>query len=244
VTDEFSNVYADAERAAAYAALEFPGTYHLAFRDLPKLIRGHVDGVRALDFGCGTGRSTRFLRRLGFETTGVDISEEMLALARARDPDGDYRLVPDGDLGILANGTFDLALAAFTFDNVPTRERKLELFRELRRVLGPGGHLVTVVSAPEIYLHEWASFSTRDHPENRKAGSGDRVRIVMLDVADRRPVEDVLFTTESYREVQTDAGFELVRSHVPLGRDDEPFDWVSETTIGPWVIDVLGKIRA
>ena len=35
MTDDFSNVYADAERAASYADLEFPGTYYLAYRDLP-----------------------------------------------------------------------------------------------------------------------------------------------------------------------------------------------------------------
>ena len=36
-----------------------------AFRDLPRLFREHVSGQRAVDFGCGTGRSTRFLRGSG-----------------------------------------------------------------------------------------------------------------------------------------------------------------------------------
>src|SRR6266700_3987316 len=63
----FGNVYADEERARAYATLQFPGTYYLAFRDLPALIRRYNHGRRALDFGCGTGRSTRFLRNLGLE---------------------------------------------------------------------------------------------------------------------------------------------------------------------------------
>jgi hypothetical protein len=35
---EFTNVYDDAERAEAYAKLEFPGTYYLAYRDLPEII--------------------------------------------------------------------------------------------------------------------------------------------------------------------------------------------------------------
>ncbi|MEE8632751.1 MAG: class I SAM-dependent methyltransferase, partial [Candidatus Bathyarchaeia archaeon] len=61
---EFSNVYEDSERAEAYSKLEFPGTYYLAYRDLPKIISDHVKGREALDFGCGTGRSTRFLKRL------------------------------------------------------------------------------------------------------------------------------------------------------------------------------------
>lgn len=59
----FSNSYKDAKRAEAYAKLEFPSTYYLAYRDLPKIISEHVKGREALDFGCGTGRLTRFLQK-------------------------------------------------------------------------------------------------------------------------------------------------------------------------------------
>ena len=89
----FGNVYEDDERARAYATLQFPGTYYLAFRDLPALIRRYNHGHRALDFGCGTGRSTRFLGNLGLEVIGVDISQAMLDQARALDPSGEYYLV-------------------------------------------------------------------------------------------------------------------------------------------------------
>ena len=99
--EDFANTYEDDGYAEAYARLEFPGTYRLAFRDLPQILAEHVDGIDALDFGCGTGRSTRFLRDLGFEAVGVDIAEEMVAHARRFDPIGDYRVVSDGDLGRL-----------------------------------------------------------------------------------------------------------------------------------------------
>src|SRR5215510_8653064 len=106
----FSNVYEDEERARAYATLEFPGTYYLAFRDLPGLIRRHNHGSRALDFGCGTGRSTRFLRNLGLQTIGADISEAMLDQARGLDPSGEYRLIRDNTAGEFAPGSFDIIL--------------------------------------------------------------------------------------------------------------------------------------
>jgi ubiquinone/menaquinone biosynthesis C-methylase UbiE len=182
MTEAFNNVYDDADRARAYAALEFPGTYYLAFRDLPVLLRKYVCGVRALDFGCGTGRSTRFLRDLAFEVIGVDVSEVMLDQARGRDPHGDYRLVADGTCSGFYSGTLDVILAAFTFDNIPTDQQKTSALRELRRLLASSGRLVIVVSSPAIYWHEWASFSTRDYPVNRSARDGDSVRIVMLDV--------------------------------------------------------------
>ena len=239
-TEIFSNVYDDAERARAYADLGFPGTYYLAFRDLPALLRKHVRGTRALDFGCGTGRSTRFLRDLAFDVIGVDISQIMLDQARGRDPHGDYRLVADGSLADLGTGSVDLILAAFTFDNVPTDPQKTAALRELWRLLAPGGRLVVVVSSADIYCHEWASFSTRDYPANRSARDGDPVRIVMLDVPDRRPVVDVLCGDAHYRELFEAVGLRVVDVLRPLATGAEPVQWVSETAISPWTIYVLG----
>ena len=236
----FANTYSDDTRADSYDALEFPGTYYLAFRDLPDIIGRHVAGGRALDFGCGAGRSTRFVRALGFDVTGIDISSAMVDRARKRDPDGDYRLLPPDDLSALADDRFDLITAIFPFDNIPTSARKLSLFRSLRERLTAGGRMIVLVSAPEIYLNEWTSFSTRDFPENRTARSGDTVRIVMLDVPDRRPVEDILCTEESYREIFREAGLRLIETHRPLGRVEDPHEWVGETAISPWAIHVLG----
>jgi SAM-dependent methyltransferase len=236
---DFSNVYDDQQRAGSYARLEFPGTYYLAYRDLPAIIAEHVRGRRALDFGCGTGRSTRFIRDLGFDAVGVDIAEPMLALARARDPQGDYRLVTERGLGALPRHAFDLVLSVFTFDNIPTLEKKVALFDSLKHLLKSGGRIVSVVSSPEIYVNEWASFSTKDYAENRNARSGDKVRIVMLDVEDRRPVEDILWTDDDYQDVYRRAGLATVASYRPLAKSTEPYAWVNETMIAPWVIYVL-----
>lgn len=110
----FTNAYADAQFADAYSRLQFPGTYDLAYRDLPDILAAHARGSRALDFGCGAGRSTRFLRERGFEVVGVDIAASMLARAKAADPDGDYRLMEDESLAGLAASAFDLVFSAFT----------------------------------------------------------------------------------------------------------------------------------
>jgi len=238
---EFSNSYEDAKRAEAYAKLEFPDTYYLAYRDLPQLIFEYAKGRKAIDFGCGTGRSTRFLKKLGFEATGVDISQGMIKKAREIDPQGDYRLVKDGDLSEFKDDLYDLVLSVFTFDNIPTMEKKVRNFTEIRRLLTNEGIMINLVSSPEIYVHEWASFSTKGFPENRQAKSGDKVRIIITAVEDKRPVEDVVWTDESYREVYEKVELSLMKTRKPLGKEDEPYKWVNETRIAPWVIYVLRK---
>lgn len=239
----FSNCYEDTTRAEAYAKLEFANTYYLAYRDLPAIFREHVTGRNALDFGCGTGRSTRFAKQLGFQVVGVDIAPKMIAKAREIDPKGDYRVIPDDDLSQLKAGTYDLVLSLFTFDNVPGFETKVRLFRDLGALLSASGKIVSVVSSPEIYVNEWASFSTKDYPENRLAKSGDTVKIVTTDFPDGRPTEDILWTGELYREVYDRAGLRVAAMHCPLATGDEPFKWVNETRVAPWVVYVLQRLE-
>jgi SAM-dependent methyltransferase len=233
------NVYDDARRAETYARLEFPGTYYLAYRDLPELVSRHVRGRRALDFGCGTGRSARFLAGLGLEVTGVDIAADMIRLALDADPAGDYRLIDDGDFRQFDGGAFDLVLSVFTFDNIPTAARKIGIFSELARLVAPEGRIISVVSAPEIYLNEWASFSTKDFPENRLAGAGDTVKIIITDTEDSRPVVDIVWPDAAYQDVYRRAGLDAVETLKPLATGKEPYAWVSETRVAPWVIYVL-----
>lgn len=237
---DFVNCYEDVSRAGAYATLEFANSYYLAYRDLPTILSEYVTGKRALDFGCGTGRSTRFMRKLGFNVTGVDVSEDMLRIARATDPSGDYRTVRDDHFDELEGGAFDLVLSAFTFDNIPGA-KKARIFIDLGKLLTTNGAIVSIVSSPEIYTHEWASFTTKDFPQNATAGSGDVVRIVVTDHEDQRPVEDILWTDESYRAVYREASLQAVEIFKPLAKGDEPYAWVSETKIPPWVIYVLRR---
>ncbi|HEX7401905.1 MAG TPA: class I SAM-dependent methyltransferase [candidate division Zixibacteria bacterium] len=239
---EFENVYEDAKRAEAYAKLEFPGTYYLAYRDLPEIISKYVKGKKAIDFGCGTGRSTRFLQTIGFDAVGVDISEDMIKKAREIDPNGDYRLIQDGDFSRFEKGAYDLILSAFTFDNIPLMERKVDLFRKIGELLNQEGKIINLVSSPDIYVNEWASFSTKDFTENKQAKCGDKVRIIMTDVDDRRPVEDIVWPDGDYRKTYAKANLKLIQTYKPLAREDEPYKWVSETKIAPWVIYVLSKL--
>lgn len=237
------NVYEDARRADAYATLEFPGTYWLAFRDLPRIVAEHVNGRLALDFGCGAGRSTRFLKQLGFDATGVDISASMIQHARDADPAGSYVLIDDGDFSSFEPGRLDLVFSAFAFDNIADASRRAGLLRGLRALLKRDGRVILLGSTAEIYTHEWVSFSTKNFPENTSARSGESVRIVMTDVADRRPVVDYIWFQEDYLRQFDAAGLRLQAEYRPLGSQGEPWPWKSELTVAPWFIYVLAPVN-
>lgn len=238
---EFTNAYQDVTRAQSYAQLEFPNTYYLAYRDLPMIIGKYAQGNKAIDFGCGTGRSTRFLNRLGFNATGIDISAEMVAIAKETEPNGNYLVIENGNFSYLEKESYDLILSVFTFDNIPGVENRIGLFNGLRSLLKPGGIAVLLDSTFELYVNEWASFSTKDFPENKTAKSGDKVKVIMKDVPDQRPVEDIVWSDADYRHIFGVTGFELLETFYPLANWDEPYLWVNETDIAPWVVYVLKK---
>lgn len=54
-----------------------------------KLGKGKI--FRVLDLGCGTGRHTFYLAKMGYKMTGVDLSGEMLAQARLKCPAAEFK---------------------------------------------------------------------------------------------------------------------------------------------------------
>jgi hypothetical protein len=165
----------------------------------------------------------------------------MLDQAHALDPAGDYHLIRANVADEFAPGSFDVILAAFTFDNMPN-EAKAEALSALHMLLAADGCLLLLVSSAAIYVNEWASFSTRDFPENGHARDGDVVRIIMLDVPDRRPVEDVFCTDAHYRSLFKSGGLKVLDVQSPLATGKEATQWISETTTAAWTIYVLSPV--
>jgi SAM-dependent methyltransferase len=237
----FENSWGNQTRAESYSKLEFPNTYYLAYRDLPDIISKHVTGNHAIDFGCGTGRSSRFLKQLGFDVIGIDISKDMLEIARNLDLSGEYQLVLNGKYDHLGLNQFDLVQSIFTFDNIPGWTNRTNILKGLRDLMKPTGKMICLDSTPELYVNEWASFTTKKFPENWTAKTGDIVHDIMLDVEDRRPVKDIFWSMEDYNKLFNLAGLKIELTYKPLGYNNEPFDWKSEKEIAPWMIFILNK---
>jgi SAM-dependent methyltransferase len=103
-------------------------------------------GTRVLDAGCGAGGASVLAAGRGAHVNGLDAAEALLAIARVRVPDGDFRV---GDLDALpyADGTFDAVIAANVLQYVADPAAAL---CELRRVCTPEGRVVIAIwGAPE-----------------------------------------------------------------------------------------------
>ncbi|GAA1023863.1 methyltransferase [Acrocarpospora pleiomorpha] len=104
-----------------------------------ELVRAAGDGLVA-DVGCGPGHITAYLRSLGVTAFGIDLSPEMIALARGAHPELRFEV---GLIGALDVEDASLAgvLANYSIIHTPP-ERLPETLAEFHRVLGPGGHLL------------------------------------------------------------------------------------------------------
>jgi SAM-dependent methyltransferase len=58
--------------------------------DSMQIFASFMSGKDVLVAGCGEGKDSRFLRDLGFSITSFDLSDGMLTIAKAKDPDGVY----------------------------------------------------------------------------------------------------------------------------------------------------------
>lgn len=101
-----------------------------------------IDVQSLLHLGCGGGRNDHTFKK-HFGVTGVDISEEMLRLARELNPDVEYIL---GDMRSLRLGrTFDSIAAMDSVNYMKTEEELNQLFQTAYAHLKPGGVFITVV---------------------------------------------------------------------------------------------------
>jgi ubiquinone/menaquinone biosynthesis C-methylase UbiE len=98
---------------------------------------------RVLTVGCGCGRETFALEKLGYEVVGVDICLPLLQVAHDARAQRGHRasfLLVDGATLPFGDGSFDaVTLWAQMLDNVPTSAARGALMQEVHRVLHVGG---------------------------------------------------------------------------------------------------------
>jgi len=97
---------------------------------------------RALEIGCGPGRLMKPLSRIFGEIHGVDVSDEMIALAKERLKPISHAHAHVGsgaDLRLFADESFDFIYSYAVFQHIPSKEVVFSYLADAARVLKPGG---------------------------------------------------------------------------------------------------------
>ncbi|MEW5424208.1 class I SAM-dependent methyltransferase [Amorphus sp. 3PC139-8] len=110
---------------------------------LDRFLNGLPVGAAILDLGCGTGDPiAHYMEARGFRVTGVDASQAMIALAREKRPDRDWRVA---DMRALDLGQrFDGIVGWDSFFHL-TRDEQRVVLPLLARHLSTGGRLMLTV---------------------------------------------------------------------------------------------------
>lgn len=111
--------------------------------------------MRILDVGCGTGNFSFKLAELGCQVTGIDVSEEMLAIAKAKASEHinniDFLKMDVTDLNF-ADNTFDIAISMAAFEFIADTGQALD---EMFRVVKTGGQILVGTIAGDS---QWGEF--------------------------------------------------------------------------------------
>jgi SAM-dependent methyltransferase len=103
------------------------------------------------DMGCGPGQVARYLRDAGATVFGLDLSPGMVEQAQQFNPDISFR---EGNMTLLdlPDGALAGIAAFYAIVNIP-KESLPPIFREMQRVLQPGGLLLLAFHLGDETLH-------------------------------------------------------------------------------------------
>jgi SAM-dependent methyltransferase len=124
---------------------------------------------RALDVGCGAGRWCRLLASEGYEVTGVDLQEGLLAQNRERMPT--VRFVSGSMQDFASESGFDLVTTVTVLQHNPPADQD-GMIANMRRLLRPGGSALVLENVSDQDVHVFAN--TIDGWTERFARAGFR----------------------------------------------------------------------
>lgn len=135
------------------------------------------EGAEVLDLCCGMGRHSMALHRFGFQVTGVDLSEVLLAEARKLDGEGEVRWIRGDMRSVPLTESFDAVVNLFTsFGYFSDSADNEQVLKEIRRLLKPGGRFIIDYLNPAYVAAHLVPHSVRTEDE--------------ITIEERRRIED------------------------------------------------------
>ena len=150
-------------------------------------------GGLVADLGCGPGHVARYLSEQGVRMVGIDLSPEMVRIATELQPDIEFRV---GDMTALdlLDGSLAGVIAFYAIVHFKPDELG-PVFREMRRVLSPGGLVLLAFHVGEEVVHvddlfgAPVSLDFRFHVPERVIEALESARFTVMERIERQPYE-------------------------------------------------------
>jgi len=122
-------------------AKEFANTRVHLWDDIKPLLNYIRKKDKVLDLGCGNGRLYQILKENQVDYTGLDISEELIYIAKNKYPEADF-IVGDIKKLSFSDSSFDIIFSVASFHHLPDEKSRIEALREMKRVLKKDGKIL------------------------------------------------------------------------------------------------------
>jgi ubiquinone/menaquinone biosynthesis C-methylase UbiE len=192
-----------------------------------------VRNKSVLDYGCGSGTFCRFLSEYKAIVTGVDISENMIKVAKeSHTGDIAYYQITSGNLDFLPENTFDFVVSNFVFCTISTRKEIIKIMNSINRILRKKGSLIIMnTNWDKSNGQEFISFKLQ---YSRNLYSGKPVTAV---IKTEPPIilKDYYWSKADYNELLTESGFEIQGISEPLATGNH-IPWIAERSYPPYQI--------
>jgi SAM-dependent methyltransferase len=159
--------------------------------------RGILPGAEMLDAGCGTGRYSRELARRGYIVHGVDLSPELIEVAKGTvgDPTGGASFAV-ADILALPTARYAAILCRGVLNDIIDDDRRDAVFAAFAGALRPNGALI-------LDVREWGASAERKirEPLFRKRVSTDRGELTFTSVTELDAEHRLLLISERHELV-------------------------------------------
>ncbi|HCU00110.1 TPA: hypothetical protein DIC20_00215 [Candidatus Dependentiae bacterium] len=200
---------------------------------------GDIKGKTVLDYGCGTGKFCRFLKDKGARVIGVDVSSDMLQIAKTISTDDiAYHHIQSGCLDFIPSNSIEYVTVNFVLCILNLESEMLKILKELQRVLKADGKLVMLnVNWEQAQNREFISFK----PEPVKELSPGQHLHITLKGKNPIQVEEHFWPITSYCCLFKQAGLSIEMVDQPkASEDDKGHPWLDECNYAPFSI-IVGK---
>lgn len=214
--------------------------------DLETQFAIHALGIqphhRVLDLCCGQGRHSIALAKTGLDVTGVDLSEEMLAIASASAKESEVRLVlRRADMRHLPDdleNQFDAVINMFSsFGYLESEQDDQQVLHQIAKCLKPGGKLFMDLLNREWVIINNEEYDWHQHEDGRvvlehrqldlQTSTNHLTYTEILPNGTRREMSDLhmrLYTLTELSKMLTTAGLNLKRVYGGFRGEDYGVD--------------------